>query len=74
MSIDYSQRAAQFIEEAGGEAIFCQSDVGHKVASPCFKQMEIYFNGKKPKAPALAGTEQRENPQQEPDSGNHGNH
>ena len=74
VSIDYSRRAAQFVEQAGGEPLFCQSDVGHKVASPCFKQMETYFNGQKPRSTVLAGTEQRENPQQQPDTGNHSDH
>jgi phospholipase/carboxylesterase len=72
--IEHSQRAAQLIRQDGGEPIFCQSDVGHKVASPCFKQMETYFNGQRARSPLLAGTEQGKDPEQQPDSGDHNDH
>jgi phospholipase/carboxylesterase len=41
--VDKARHSVKRLKEAGAEVIYCERDVGHKLDSSCFREMEAFF-------------------------------
>lgn len=41
--IEKARKSVRVLEMAGAEVTYCEKDVGHKLSSECFREMESYF-------------------------------
>ena len=41
--VDRARRAAELLQEAGGNVTYCEDDVGHKLSADCFRSLEIFL-------------------------------
>jgi phospholipase/carboxylesterase len=44
VSIDKARQVVHVMKQAGGEVLYCEEDVGHKLSAGCFKGMDFYFS------------------------------
>lgn len=42
--IEKARQVVQVLKQAGGEVLYCEEDVGHKLSAGCFRGMDIYFS------------------------------
>ncbi|MGE5222395.1 MAG: alpha/beta hydrolase [Omnitrophica WOR_2 bacterium] len=42
--VERARRAAELLEAAGAQVVYCEDNVGHKLSAGCFRSMEEFFS------------------------------